>query len=603
MNETERYRIMLVISEAAHVDQWIRLAEAFAPGDSEIHVRGLLSVDPTESLSESALDARAMRDAISQASHGLDYVADDASVMVDYQPMMRVLEQLQSETFDLLIAQWQGPAAPTGGMSTQDLLAFARCDVLLLCRERWTESAPVLLSLRGGPNLTLGVRAATALAGGARISLINVAPTNRVAPDVTSLTQAEARIARAVTAVGDITDNILRELQGHKAIVMGAGLAQVEGPSIVERIFSHSEVPMAVVRTWQPEDIAFHAPLPLRRKAPNLSTRVDGWFAENTFHSHEFADLAALLALKEKQGLTISVALPALNEEATVGAVITTLKSALMDAIPLVDEIVLIDSASTDQTVQIAESLGIPVYRHPDILADEVGSQHGKGEALWKSLHVVSGDIIAWVDTDITNIHPRFIYGLLGPLLKYPTIQYVKGFYARPIKVGEKMQAYGGGRVTELVARPLLNLFYPELSGIIQPLSGEYAGRRTALEALPFFSGYGVESGLLIDFLNQFGLAAIAQTDLEMRVHHNQSLVNLSKMSFAVIQVFISRLESRFGVQLLEKANRSMKLIVQEPERFALEISSIGDLERPPMLTLEPYRQRHRPDFADPLKG
>lgn len=196
------------------------------------------------------------------------------------------------------------------------------------------------------------------------------------------------------------------------------------------------------------------------------------------------------------------------------------------------------------------------------------------------------------MDTDITNIHPRFIYGLLGPLLKNQRVQYVKGFYARPIAVGDKLQAYGGGRVTELVARPLLNLFYPELSGIIQPLSGEYAGRRAALEQVPFFSGYGVETGLLIDILERYSLESIAQSDLEVRVHHNQPLVNLSKMSFAILQVFIERLEGRYGVELLNKANRSMKLVIQEPGRFALDVAEIGDRERPPMASLPAYQAR-----------
>jgi glucosyl-3-phosphoglycerate synthase len=152
-------------------------------------------------------------------------------------------------------------------------------------------------------------------------------------------------------------------------------------------------------------------------------------------------------------------------------------------------------------------------------LAEKVGTYRGKGEALWKSLHVTKGDIVAWIDTDITNIHPRFVYGLLGPLLRRPDVQYVKGFYQRPIKVNGQLQASGGGRVTELVARPLLNLFYPELSGVVQPLSGEYAGRREALMSVPFFTGYGVETGLLIDLHDRYGLAGIAQVDLEERVH------------------------------------------------------------------------------------
>ena len=205
------------------------------------------------------------------------------------------------------------------------------------------------------------------------------------------------------------------------------------------------------------------------------------------------------------------------------------------------------------------------------------------------------------MDTDITNIHPRFIYGLIGPLLKYPRIQFVKGFYTRPIEVGGKLQAFGGGRVTELVARPLLNLFYPELSGIIQPLSGEYAGRREALEQVPFFSGYGVETGLLLDLHDRYGLEGIAQSDLEVRVHHNQPLVGLSKMSFAILQVFIARLESRYGIELLDKANRSMKLVVQDPERFALDVAEIGDIQRPPMITIPAYQEKYgrKHDDAD----
>ncbi|NJL55384.1 glucosyl-3-phosphoglycerate synthase [bacterium] len=388
----------------------------------------------------------------------------------------------------------------------------------------------------------------------------------------------------------------MREAIGHKIIVIGATFftsdSEAAGPGrLVEHVFDHTRLPVALVRAAKPEALGFHAPRLIRREE-DISTRVDRWFAENTFNGEEFADLEGLLALKKAQGLTISIGLPALNEEETVGSVIGNLKQALMDDVPLVDEIVLIDSESTDDTVRIAEAAGIPVYKHPDILRGEVGTVRGKGEALWKSLYVLKGDIIAWVDTDIKNIHPRFIYGLIGPLLMHPHIQYVKGYYHRPILMGDQLQAYGGGRVTELVARPLFNLFYPELSGVVQPLAGEYAGRRTALERVPFFSGYGVETGLLIDMHDLFGLDAIAQTNLKERVHHNQPLIGLSKMSFAILQVFIQRLENRYAVQLLDHANRSMKLITQTPERFALDVNEIGDRERPPMIEMPAYQER-----------
>jgi glucosyl-3-phosphoglycerate synthase len=324
-----------------------------------------------------------------------------------------------------------------------------------------------------------------------------------------------------------------------------------------------------------------------------ISVLVDKWFAENTFHADEFQDLDYLLRLKREQGLSISLALPALNEEETVGNVLKTIKQALVSDMPLLDEIVLIDSNSEDRTREIAQSLDLPVYIHQAVLPD-YGARRGKGEALWKSLYCTRGDIVIWLDTDIANIHPRFAYGLIGPLLLRPDIQFIKGFYRRPLKVGNKTQAGGGGRVTELTARPLLNLFYPELSGVIQPLSGEYGGRRTALEQFSFFSGYGVEIGLLIDMLDTFGLNAIAQVDLQERIHHNQPLEALGKMSFAIIQAVIRKLESRYGQNILENVNKTMKLIRYEKESFMLDVEEIAERERPPMLELPEYRERLR---------
>jgi glucosyl-3-phosphoglycerate synthase len=319
---------------------------------------------------------------------------------------------------------------------------------------------------------------------------------------------------------------------------------------------------------------------------------VDRWFAENTFSSREFEDLKRLVALKREQGLTISLSLPALNEEATVGDVIGIAQQALVEQVPLLDEIVLIDGGSQDRTREIALSHGIPVYVHQEILP-QYGSFAGKGETLWKSLYVLQGDIVAWVDTDIRNFHPRFVYGVLGPLLSEPRLVYCKGYYRRPIREGDIYTPSGGGRVTELVARPLLNLFFPELSGFAQPLAGEYAARRTAIEWAPFFTGYGVETGLLIDLVYNYGLFALAQVDLHQRVHRNQELIPLSKMAFAIIQVVIRRLEQRQRMHLLEPINHTMKLIQQANEEvFQIEIRAIHDHERPPMATIPEYRRQ-----------
>jgi glucosyl-3-phosphoglycerate synthase len=336
-----------------------------------------------------------------------------------------------------------------------------------------------------------------------------------------------------------------------------------------------------------------------RQPAPtqpsDISQIVDKWFAENTFDSREFERIDELVRLKRQQGVTISLGLPALNEEETIAGIVKSVRQELMERHPLLDEIVLIDSRSTDRTREICEDLGVPVYIHQDILPEH-GSYHGKGETLWKSLHVLKGDIIAWIDTDIRNIHPRFVYGLIGPLLKDERIQFVKGFYKRPIRgPGGVLQSTGGGRVTELTARPLFNLFYPELSGLIQPLAGEQAGRRAILEQLPFFTGYGVETGLLVDLLLQYGLRAIGQVDLKRRVHRNQSLASLSVMSFGILQVVMNRLAQRHRLQLLSEVNTTMKLIQHERDRFHVELKEVGDVERPPIALLPEYRAAHPP--------
>jgi glucosyl-3-phosphoglycerate synthase len=297
------------------------------------------------------------------------------------------------------------------------------------------------------------------------------------------------------------------------------------------------------------------------------------------------------MELKERQGKVISLALPTLNEEKTVGKIITTLQRNLMERYPLLDELIVIDSNSEDSTVQIAESLGVPVFKHPDILPEH-DSFRGKGEALWKSLYVTRGDIVVWIDSDISGLHPKFVYGLVGPLLSDRDVGFVKGFYRRPLNLGGQLMTTGGGRVTELTARPLINLFFPELSGLVQPLAGEMAGRREVLESVPFFTGYGVETGLLIDILEHFGLASIAQADLETRVHRNQSLLSLSKMAFAIIQVVIERLGQRDRIALLDEMNTSMKLIHYSPTELFLEVKEIRENERPPIATIPEYQGR-----------
>jgi glycosyltransferase involved in cell wall biosynthesis/nucleotide-binding universal stress UspA family protein len=458
----------------------------------------------------------------------------------------------------------------------------------------------VLCALRGGPYSELTLRLALAIGRTTRaqITALHVTPKG-VAPldeaafkGVDQVLKNLPQVRRKHQATDDPAKTILGTARGSDLLVIGASArpadAQVSLGAVAEEILRRRTRGILVVKSSRP------LPPDMESESAGqtaISVLVDKWFAENTYHAEEYRDLDRLLAAKRAQGLRISLALPALNEEQTVGHVIRTLRRALVQRVPLVDEMVLVDSASTDKTREIARSLNVPVHVHQEVLP-ELGPRAGKGEALWKSLYLTSGDILIWTDTDIVNIHPRFVYGLLGPLILHPEVQFVKGFYRRPLKVGKRQQAGGGGRVTELTARPLLNLFFPELSGIIQPLSGEYGGRRVALEQMPFSSGYGVEIGLLIDVFERFGLDAIAQVDLQERIHHNQPLESLSRMSFAIIQTVIRRIERRYGIRLLEDVNKTMKMIRYGEQRLLLDVQQIAELERPPMTQVRDYGRR-----------
>ncbi len=317
----------------------------------------------------------------------------------------------------------------------------------------------------------------------------------------------------------------------------------------------------------------------------------DEWFETRTYSHHDFEDIGRLVELKRRQGLSVSVCLPTLNTAATVGGTLRVFRTELVERYPLIDQLCIIDSRSTDGTLEIAASEGAEIFFDDEILPG-MKPASGKGEALWKSLFVLEGDIIAWIDSDIENIHPRFAYGLIGPLLADPDIGYVKGFYERPLKAGKLVRPSGGGRVTELTVRPMLNLFYPELAGLIQPLSGEYAGRRSVLESVPFFTGYGVETGLLLDIRKQYGLEALAQTDLEVRVHNNQSIDSLSKMSFGIMQALFRRLEDDGKIVVKTKLETVYNTLRRQDGEYIKEQSSVEVIERPPMASIPEYRAR-----------
>ncbi|HLH67008.1 MAG TPA: glucosyl-3-phosphoglycerate synthase [Solirubrobacteraceae bacterium] len=266
-----------------------------------------------------------------------------------------------------------------------------------------------------------------------------------------------------------------------------------------------------------------------------MSIRARAWHRRRTFHHSEFPPHR--LAAERRE--TVSVCLPARNEERTIGAIVSALVP--LREIGVVDQIVVVD-ASTDATAEIAHSLGAEVHDQAR-LRPELGPVLGKGDAMWRALEVLRGDVVCFLDADSDQFGPHFACGLLGPLLCRDDVEFVKGLYRRPFRVGDTTLPDGGGRVTELTARPLLNLFYPDLAAVRQPLAGEIAARRELLERLPFATGYGVDIALLIDAYRTVGLDGIAQVDLDMRQNAHQSLRALGPMAFAVLQAVSVRLQ------------------------------------------------------------
>jgi len=323
------------------------------------------------------------------------------------------------------------------------------------------------------------------------------------------------------------------------------------------------------------------------------------WYERRTYHHSRYADLGMLVEAKRARGLTVSVCLPTRNEATTVGTVIGGIRRELVQTFPVVDEIVVMDSLSTDGTVEAARAAGAVVYQDRDVLP-EVEPIGGKGDALWKSLFVLSGDLIVFIDADIRNFDPHFVYGLLGPLLVEEGVGYVKALYERPIAERHGIAATGGGRVTELVARPLLNLFFPELVAIIQPLSGEYAGTREVFESVPFFTGYGVEIGLLLDVVDRIGLDGIAQVDMDVRIHRNQEVPELSRMAFSVLQAAFLRLRSLGRMDLYGDMERVFHQFVAGPAGYEPRASLIEVRERPPAISVPEYRRRMRQELSGP---
>jgi len=319
-----------------------------------------------------------------------------------------------------------------------------------------------------------------------------------------------------------------------------------------------------------------------------MSPVVEAW---STCRTSSAQDWPPHRLLRAKNKTTVSVVIPARNEQATVGTIVTAIRTALVQSVPLVDEVIVVDSQSVDGTAAAARAAGAFVVSQDDIPCG-LPPMHGKGGALWAGLATASGDVIAFVDADVDPFDPRFVSGLLGPLLTDPSISFVKGFYHRPLTSGAHSEPDGGGRVTELVARPLLNLFWPDLAGFVQPLAGESAGRREVLDRVPFVSGYGVETAMLVDLLDLVGLDALAQVDLGERAHRNQNNEALGRMAAQIHLTAWSRLvrqgradASTVLPSVLTQFRRGGEQPLPNLGR-EIVISDIGIDERPPLIAV-----------------
>ncbi|SMD07810.1 glucosyl-3-phosphoglycerate synthase [Sporomusa malonica] len=368
-----------------------------------------------------------------------------------------------------------------------------------------------------------------------------VGPANALFDSVSVKWRRDASVRELVKAVG----------KEYSMLFFGAPLAFSEIQPFYQMVKDHYSGSVTVVRGPH-DEVEF-----------DESDEIYRWVRQRTFDAGDFSLPAVLRSFKKKLNKKVAVLLPSLNEERTVGNVIKTALE--VKAAGLIDEIILVDSSSSDSTVEIAKSYGIPVFVHQEIFP-EIGSYRGKGEAMFKSAFVTDADILAWVDTDIESITPRFFYGLLGPMFTNPTIRFSKGYFSRPVKVEASGVELGGGRVTEILARPWINAFRPQLSGYIQPLAGTVAIYRDEFLKMRIPVNYGVEMAMLLQAVERAGLWATCQVNLGTVVHRSKDVIGLSEMAFQILQVLAEMGQGSVGA----KGNETLRRVYSAHRQFEI---------------------------------
>ena len=601
------YKVLLPLLNPGLAPELVDLAGRLAGGrPGRVIILGIVEVPPEAPLSEGLSLARAYRIM-------LDNLAERISGRVEVETMVRVhrqawrgiVEQAVQEQCDLLLMPWKGFSSRPDhvyGSTIDAILKNPPCDTVIAKGPVPSSCRRLLLPVRGGPHAELALRVARALAAGqdATITVLHdrsseaEGRSDGLFDSFRLLIEGSPVVNNVVHTTAGVLPSILQEAPKHDLLIMGATADLLPGTSslgpVIESVSSKIEQPVLVVKTkqWLGAAVARHlAPDGHLDKSSFLDT-VDRWFAENTFHSREFEDLEHLIELKRRGLHSVSVAVPMGERPKAVTGFARVLKEEFQQRLPLLDEVVLVVNEA-EAACGIPAGLGVPVLV-PSHLLPRWGHFPGRGEQVWKTAAALKGDLIVWLDTENRrSANPAKVAALLGPLLREPGITLVKGFHTPASPEGEH-RIWEGDPLTDLVVRPLLNLLVPGLSGMADPLCGQWAIRRSALETLPLQTGYGFDVALLLDLHARHGLEAIAQVDLGEDPRRPGACRETAMLAAnAIVQVFVRRFENQLGVSLLEDYHRSAKSIKRLETGYRLEVAELRERERPPLLEVPEY--------------
>ncbi|HYS28141.1 MAG TPA: universal stress protein [Candidatus Limnocylindria bacterium] len=589
------YRVLIPTLAPAQAGKLLRLATSFtAAPESGGTLLGIIEVPPDHSLARPPVPGEAYRTLLAQTTRIATRAAPPLAplVRIAHVAAQGIRESALETGSNLLLLE---SGARDDGLWTnalEDLLYDPPCDVALL---RTEAAAPpitsILLAVRGGPSAELAVQLARSIRAstGATLTLLHIfdprqSPEERAREEQTfaSLTaQVNGPVIELKGSSTNVRQAIVKEAQQHQLLILGATRSLMHRPMVLgaplQRMLRRLPGTVMIVKK---AGVPTPRPAPARTETrAAITEQVDRWLTENTFDSREFDDLQRLVDRKRRQDLTISLAIPAMPGATGLSATLRSLKLALMGRTPLLDEIVVIEIGGSAASERAARVAGVTVVRPADVLS-RYGSFPGSGEAQWKSLHVLKGDLICWIDPAGPPPQPRLVTGLLGPLLTDPDIAYVTAFSRRPPTAAPDP-------LTDFALRPLLNLLFPALSGLIDPLSPDHAGRRAVLESVPFFTGHGLALGLLLAIASAHGPRALAQVEVGPRARREPA--DRQAMAFAQLQVCLKYLGDRHRVQLVDQVNRTIKQIQYEDERYWIAQTELEDTERPPMVTVPEY--------------